>query len=292
VNPNLSVTVNSETLCAGETATLTATVSGGTAPYTYSWSNGETTQTIQVSPEETTDYTVTVSKDGFCADEATGTVTVNPNLSVTVNSETLCAGETATLTATVSGGTAPYTYSWSNGETTQTIQVSPEETTDYTVTVSKDGFCADEATGTVTVNPNLSVTVNSETLCAGETATLTATVSGGTAPYTYSWSNGETTQTIQVSPEETTDYTVTVSKDGFCADEATGTVTVNPNLSVTVNSETICAGETVTLTATVSGGTAPYTYSWSNGETTQTIQVSPEETTDYTVTVSKAGFLR
>ncbi len=306
VNPALSVSVDDKSICLGESIELTAVPSGGTAPYSYLWSTGETTQSITVAPGSTTNYSVTVTDaftsstgdDCTAADDAT--VTVNPALSVSVDDKSICLGESIELTAVPSGGTAPYSYLWSTGETTQSITVAPGSTTNYSVTVTDaftsstgdDCTAADDAT--VTVNPALSVAVDDKSICLGESIELTAVPSGGTAPYSYLWSTGETTQSITVAPGSTTNYSVTVTDaftsstgdDCTAADDAT--VTVNPALSVAVDDKSICLGESIELTAVPSGGTAPYSYLWSTGETTQSITVAPGSTTNYSVTVTDA----
>src|SRR5205085_12087734 len=109
---------------------------------------------------------------------------------------------------------------------------------------------------------------NSGAICAGGSMTLTAT---GTAGVTYLWSNGATTQSITVSPSIATAYSVTVTTPEGCTASASGTVTINPLPTVAVNSGAICAGGSITLTATGTTGT----YLWSNGATTQSITVSP-----------------
>lgn len=282
VNPLPTVNVNNVTICAGQSATLTATPSlpGGT----YLWSpGGFTTQSITVSPGSTTTYTVTYTLNG-CTGTGTGTVTVNPQPTVNVNSLTICAGQTATLTATPSIGGG--TYSWSpGGFTTQSITVSPGSTTTYTVTYTLNG-CVATGTGTVTVNPQPTVNVNNVTICAGQNATLTATPSIGGG--TYLWTPGNlTTPSITVSPGSTTTYTVTYTLNG-CVATGTGTVTVNPQPTVNVNSTSICNGQNATLTATPSVGGG--TYFWTPGsQTTQSITVSPGSTTTYTVTYTLNG---
>jgi gliding motility-associated-like protein len=277
-----TTSVNSPTICAGASTTLTATpVTGGG---TYSWApGGATTAAITVSPASTTTYTVSYTLTG-CTTTSTGTVTVNPVPTVSSNSQTVCAGLNATLTATpsIAGGT----YSWApGGATTAAITVSPASTTTYTVTYTLNS-CTATGTGTVTVNPAPTVSSNSQTICAGVNATLTATpsVTGGT----YSWApGGATTAAITVSPASTTTYTVTYTLAG-CSATGTGTVTVNPVPTVSSNSQTICAGANATLTATPSA--AGGTYSWApGGATTAAITVSPASTTTYTVTYTLAG---
>lgn len=273
VTPGLSITVNSPTICSGQTANLTA--NGGTS---YTWSAGATstgTNTADASPTSTTTYTVTGTTSG-CTGTAISTVTVTPGPTITVNSPTICSGQTANLTA--NGGTS---YTWSAGATstgTNTADASPTSTTTYTVTGTTSG-CTGTAISTVTVTSGPTITVNSPSICEGETANLTA--NGGT---TYSWSAGATStgsNTADVSPIITTTFTVTGTTSG-CSGTAISTVTVDPLPVITVNSPTICFGQTATLTAT--GGTL---YSWSAGATstgTNTADASPASTTTYTVT--------
>jgi gliding motility-associated-like protein len=286
VNAAPTVTVNSSAICSGQTATLTATPSlpGGT----YLWSpGGATTASITVNPASTTTYSVTYSLNG-CTNTASGIVTVNGLPTVTVNSVAICNGQSATLTATPSapGGV----YSWQpGGETTQSITVSPNTTTNYTVSYTLSG-CSTTGTGvgtgSVTVNPVPTVSLNSPSICAGQNATLTATPSlpGGT----YLWSpGGATTASITVNPASSTNYTVVYSLNG-CSNTSAGNVTVNAAPTVSVNSAAICSGQNATLSATSSlpGGT----YSWSpGGATTQSITVSPALTTTYTVTYNLNG---
>ena len=284
VNPSPTVTVNSPSTCRagggpGTTATLIA--NGAT---TYAWSAGVTVvghDTATVAPTATTSYTVTGTTAG-CSSTAVATVTVNRTPTVTVNSPTICPGQTATLIAPLgTGTTGTPTYSWSAGATIvagDTATASPTVTSTYTVTVTIAG-CSGTALSTVTVNP-LPITVNSPTICSAGTATLIA--SGGT---TYTWSAGATSpnnnDTAYAAPAATATYTVTGS-NGTCSNTAVATVTVVTALSITVNSPSICSGQTATLTA--SGGV---TYTWSAGATSTgvaTATASPTATTTYTVT--------
>ncbi|MBA3970618.1 MAG: hypothetical protein H0X46_00425, partial [Bacteroidetes bacterium] len=266
INPPPTVTVNSPTICPGGTATLTA--AGATS---YSWSTGAVINPITVSPSVTTTYTVTGSTAG-CTGTAVATVTVTAPPTVTVNSPTICAGAIATLT-----GAGATSYSWSTGAAINPITVSPTSTTSYTVTGTAAG-CTNTAVSTVTVTPLPLITVNSPTICPGQSATLTA--AGGA---TYLWSTGSTANPITVTPGGTTSYTVTGTSSG-CSATAVSNVTVGGSITITVNTPTICNGQSAILTAV--GGA---TYSWSTGSTANPITVSPTTTTSYTVTGTTAG---
>ncbi|MCU0468548.1 MAG: hypothetical protein MUF58_08095 [Arcicella sp.] len=225
VQPNPTPTVNSPTICSGESATLTVSnCTGGTV----TWSNGlPSGTTATVSPTTTTTYTATCTV-GTCTGTAISTVTVNPRPTPTVNSPTICSGENATLTVSnCTGGTV----TWSNGlPSGTTATVSPTTTTTYTATCTV-GTCTGTVTSTVTVNPRPTPTVNSPAICSGESATLTVSnCTGGTV----TWSNGlPSGVTATVSPTTTTSYTATCTV-GTCTGTATSTVTVNPNPTLSV----------------------------------------------------------
>jgi autotransporter-associated beta strand protein len=291
VNPLPTASVNSATICMGSSTTLTATT-GASSP-TYLWSpDGATTASITVSPASTTTYTVTVT-DGTttCHNSGSGTVTVNPLPTASVNSATICAGGSTTLTATTSASSPSYLWNDPSAAITASITLSPASTTTYTVTVT-DGLtgCAKSGSGTVTVNPLPTVSVNSPTICAGGSAILTTTTGASTPSYLWS-PGGQTTASITVSPVSTATYTVTMT-DGTtgCANSGSGTVTVNPLPTVSVNSATVCAGGSATLTATTSALSPSYLWS-PGGATTASITVSPVSTTTYTVTVTETTTL-
>ncbi len=282
-----------ELTCDITTATLTASATGGTAPYAYSWSTGATTQAIDVTAPGT--YTVTVTGANGCTD--TDQIVITQNVSKPVAAinatatELTCDVTTSTLTAQVTGGTAPYAYSWSTGATTQAIDVTAPGT--YTVTVTGANGCTDTEQIVITQNVSKPVAaINAtatELTCGVTTSTLTASATGGTAPYSYAWSTGGTTQSIDVSAPGT--YTVTVTGANGCTDTEQIVITQDISApSVTVGAtatELTCDVTTSTLAAQVTGGTAPYSYSWSTGATTQSIGVTAPGT--YTVTVTGAN---
>ena len=279
IAPPPTVTASNTSICPGQNATVTATPSqtGGT----YLWApGGGTTQSITVSPATTSYYTVTYTIVGCIAATASDTVTINTVPTVSVNAQSICQGQSATLTATPSltGGT----YSWApGGATTQSITVSPATTTTYTVTYTATCGTAVDS-GVVTVAPTPTVTVNSDTICQGQNATLTATPSRGGG--TYSWSPGNSVfSNITVSPSSTTTYTVSYSIPGCLVVNNSGTVNVVIPPVVPVDNASTCLGQSATISAnpTIAGGT----FSWSpGGETTSGITVSPTITTVYTVT--------
>lgn len=269
VNALPTVAANSASVCAGSAATLTA--SGAS---TYAWSTGATSTSTTVAPTSTAVYTVTGTNTAGCSKATTATVTVNAIPTVTANSATVCAGQNATIIA--SGAS---TYSWSTGSTGSSITVTPTSTAIYTVTGTNASGCSKSITSTVTVVANPTITVNSGSICAGQTATLTA---GGATSYT--WSTGATATSITVSPTSTTSYTVTGINSTGCTNYTTTSVSVGTAPTVSVNSATVCAGQSAVLTA--SGAT---TYTWSTGATGASVTVTPTANATYTVSGSNSG---
>ncbi len=268
--PVAAIASTGNSLCAGQTATLTG--SGGT---TYQWGGGNnsTSASITVSPAITTTYTLQ-AVNGSCTDTASVTITVTPvPVGAISGNQSICAGQSTTLTA--SGATS---YQWSGGSTATTaaITVSPAVTTTYSVTPG-NGICTGNpvsVTVTVTPVPNGIITPSGTLICAGQTLTLTA--SGGT---TYQWSGGisSASPVVNDSPVSTTTYYLQTS-NGMCIDNDSVVINVMGYTLVTGN-PVICSGQSTTLTA--SGAT---TYLWNNGSTLNSITVSPDSTTNYYVT--------
>lgn len=264
IGTGISISVNNPTICVGETATLTA---GGAT--TYTWDSGIQTNTLSVNPASTTVYTISGTA-GTCTGSSTSTVTVLnlPVLSVTGNTA-ICSGNSTTLTA---GGATSYTWA-TGGELTATVSLNPATDMTYTVT-GFDGTCSNTATVDIDVTPTPSLTANPVSICTGQTATLT--VSGAT---TYTWNPGNVTgDTYTDSPATTSTYTV-LGANGTCTSQVTTTITVGSGISIAVNNPTICAGQSVVLTAT----STATSYTWDSGANTSAINVNPSSTTVYTV---------
>ncbi|MBP7810482.1 MAG: hypothetical protein KA163_14410, partial [Bacteroidia bacterium] len=197
----------------------------GMGPGPYSWSpasslSSATSATTVATPTASTDYTLTVM-NGACTSTAVASLTVSPLPSVTVAATptAICAGSSASLTA--SGAT---TYSWSTGGTGSSINVTPSVTATYTVDGTNS--CGTD-TKTISVNVNPSPTVSAVTsasiLCAGNSASLTA--SGAT---TYSWTGVGAGASIVVSPTTTTTYTVEGIDANGCMDTTSFVQVVSP----------------------------------------------------------------
>jgi hypothetical protein len=268
----ISTVATPTAICAGSSSTLTA--SGAT---TYTWSTGPTGASLVVTPTVTTNYTVT-GASGACTGSTTINILVNtnPTIVATSSSPSICAGNSATMSA--SGAVS---YTWNPGNFIgASYSVSPAATTIYTVTGTNASGCVNTKTASVFVSalPVVNATANPTSICTGGSSTLTAT--GAT---TYSWSAGGTGAIKTVTPASTSVYTVT-GTTGLCSASNTVGVVVNPTPTVSVNNATICPAGTATLTA--SGAN---TYLWSTSATTSVITVTPPVNTTYTVTGTSLG---
>jgi hypothetical protein len=227
---SLQTNTTNET-CNANNGSATVTVTGGSAPYTYSWNTSPVQSTSTATGLDAGTYTVTVTDASNCIETATVNIFNIGNTTVIATpNQSICSGNSVTLTAIASGGTAPYTYVWNPGSISgSTITVSPTNTTTYTVIATDANNCSGSTTTTVTVTqiPVTVLTPTSVTICNGQSTTLTA--SGGT---TYVWSTGGTNSTETVSPTATTTYSVIAFNGSCMGNTATATVTVSPCLSV------------------------------------------------------------
>lgn len=271
IGSGISIAVNNVSICPNETATLTAT----SAASSYTWNTGANTNSITVTPTITTIYTVNAS-DNACAGTNTVMVTVNNAPSINVNGGNICSGNSATLTA---AGTAN-TYTWlPGGQNSPSIIDNPSTTTTYTI-IGSDGICTNTTTATLSVTTTPSLVVNSVTICTGQTATLIA--SGATD---YTWTPGNITgNTYTISPSNSTTVDI-VGANGTCSAQTTASITIGTGISISVNSATICSGESATLSAT---GVAT-SYTWSSGQNTSSITETPSVTTTYTLNGENNG---
>jgi hypothetical protein len=239
-------------ICSGQSTTLS--VVNGTG--SYAWSTGANSSLVTVTDPGT--YTVTVTLPNGCSSSASAVVTTASLPTPTiVGSTSICQGQSTTLTAT--GGN---TYLWSNGNTTNYINVSQSGI--YTVTATNTEGCSASTNVTVTVNPLPSVSISGvNSFCQGQSTTLTA--NGGSI---YNWSSGDLTPSVSIYQGGV--YTVTATDAAGCSATAEITVTVKPLPNVSISgSGNICQGDTTTLTATGAS-----TYLWSNSSTAESIAVS------------------
>ncbi|MEA5140589.1 NHL domain-containing protein [Arcicella rigui] len=296
VNPKPAtptVKSNNASICLGTSAILTATGCSGTV----TWTGGLTGNSVTVTPNKTTAYKALCTINACKSDSSlVTTITVNPKPAtptVKSNNASICLGTSAILTATGCSGTV----SWTGGLTGSSVTVTPTKTTTYKALCTINACKSDSslvATITVLSKPSTpTVTRNNATICAGSSATLTASACAGG---TVNWTGGLTGIAITVSPSKTTAYRAICSQNGCKSDSSAITyITVNPKPTApTIKSNIVCvtcspdnlpASAKPTLTASGCSGSIK----WSNGATTSSITVSPTVATTYTATCTVNG---
>jgi hypothetical protein len=286
--PTIVLSVNStNTNCSGNTGTANANVSGGTSPYTYSWSSGAGT-TAAITGLSAGAYTVSVTDANGCLQ--TDAVTVSTTgLSITLTTtNVLCYGTNSGSISVsgISGGVSPYTYSWSRGLGTNS-SITGISGGAYNVTVTDNNGCSGFAVDSIFGPPPIVSTATvTGTTCTGNNGTARVRTIGGTGPYTYSWfPSGGTSANASGLAAGT--YTLSITDHNGCVSADTVTIpTSGPITAITIGNDSCNGGNNGFATvSSVSGGIAPYTYSWSpSGNTTNSIGGLAAGT--FTVTVS------
>lgn len=274
---NANTSVTDPSTIGGSDGSVNLTVSGGTLPYTYEWSNAQTSQDISGLSQGS--YSVTITDDRGCTTTATASVN-NPGCSLSL-SEThdgvTCNGlSDGSITVTPANGTGPYSYSIDGGNTTQASATFSGLTGGNYTVLAED---ANQCTATVSVvltEPNVLTAPTVVTPLSAPGAfdgAVDVTASGGTSPYAFLWSNGATTEDI--NNLDAGNYCVTVTDNNGCVVTSCKTVSYNnpacAGFAVTnaTVQQPICPGDQGSITVSISGGQNPVLYSVDSGATFQ-----------------------
>lgn len=259
---------------------LKAIASGGTPPYIYAWSSGQSSQIIEISPNHK-DYCVIVTDQNGCTGKACIVLDNQEDCSVEIEKVALNnAGTKFTLKA-VTKGKAPFTYLWSTGSHDASITVTESGT--YCVTITAADGCTAQDCITLEVKGNGDCGVEIKVTKLQNGGQQLEAIAKGTAPFTYKWNTGATTQTINV--EKPGEYCVVIHDANGCESKACYTWNEG-NGDCGVEIQVVYDGGKAKLTANAKG-TAPFTYHWSNGANTQTIVV--EKPGEYCVNITDAN---
>lgn len=264
-----------------------ATITGGTSPFTFAWSNLAATEDISGLSADT--YTLTVTDSQGCV--ATNSYVVEePTMLTAAATPTnlLCYNDnTGAIDLTVTGGTLPYGYLWSNSSMDEDLSGIAAGT--YDVTVTDANGCIANASTTVTEPAEFSASgVATDVDCYGAaTGSVDLTVVGGTAPVVFAWSNsymGEDLMTVVAGT-----YSVVVTDDNNCSLNFSYTINEPAELVIAATiSNVSCNGlSDGAIDVAVSGGTAPYAYSWLGGSALEDIDNLAAGT--YMLTVTDAN---
>jgi len=273
-NPIAIVVTTQGATCGVANGSATASASGGTPSFSYSWSPGGGT-TSSISGLASGNYTVTATDGNGCTSSQTANIPVANGPTVTVASTSVICngGNTGSATANLTSGTAPYTYAWSPGSAGVSQTATGLVAGNYIVIITDATGCS--ATGSVTISepPPINPTINANpVLCFGANSGSATVSNSGTPPYNYMWSNGQNGATATGLIAGT--YSVLVTDANGCTGAASTTITQPPS-GITVNSTvsgSACGPfANGVISSTASNGSAPYNYLWSSGQTTPVI---------------------
>ncbi|MCW3086496.1 MAG: hypothetical protein JWP12_3862 [Bacteroidetes bacterium] len=247
----------------------TATVSMGgasTPPFTYAWSNSQTT--VTATGLGAGGYTVTVTDNNGCIASTTTLVTEPTviNTSFTDVNVSCFNGTNGSATVNPTGGTSPYTYFWTGiGQTTQTASGLGAGT--YTVTVTDLHGCTKTATTSITQPTGMVLTESHiDANCSQSNGSATVSVAGGVGPYSYLWSSTPAQITATATALAANTYVVQVTDANGCQQNLPSTVNnlAGPTVAITSSNDVSCNGlNDGSATGVVSGGTPPFQYAWS-----------------------------
>jgi len=307
--PAVSTTVSNASCFGGANGIATSTPSGGISPYSYTWTNGSTSQTaavsgssFQVSGLTSGTYSVTVTDATGCI-EITTTSIAQPSSSLVAflsGVSPTCGNSNGQVNVSASGATPGYSYFWSPVAATSPT-VSSLQAGNYSVTVTDSQGCTAVSTIALGNSPGPALAVQSiaNTTCSNEsTGSFTVITSSGTLPYSYNWSpgvSGSTSEVIgsdfQASDLPQGSYSVTVTDANACIASTSAIIGLQYILSPGFSYSSVVLACTDTArckaTATVSGGTAPYSFQWSDLTSSASDSILIAGT--YSVTVTDAS---
>ena len=232
--------------CYGDSSgTAKISTNNGITPITYAWSNGDSTDSI--GGLNAGSLSVTVTDASGCALTETLTIDEPDELKTSLNSTNPTCFDSNDGSATVvpSGGTAPYSYSWTDGQITATATNLPAGT--HTVTVTDRNECTSTETTTLTEPTEIlaSISAFAQATCGQENGSATVSVTGGVTPVSYSWNDGQVQTTATASNLGAGTYTATITDANGCTGTASVTILIGsvPSVDFT-SSDTVGCGET------------------------------------------------
>lgn len=265
-------------------ATVTG-IQGGNGSFTYEWTNGDSGITADSLASGA--YMVTVTDSEGCISFAIATINDigGPQIATeaVITNVSCNGGSNGAIDITVSGGSLPYTYKWSNGSTTQDIQNL--EAGPYEVTVTDADSCiANQSYIIIEPDPLYFTSSIIEATCGAADGIGTVAVSGGTSTYTYAWETGADTPTEIGLPAGV--YTVEVTDANGCLDSTHVVMTEEGAPKIILNSivEAHCGHADGAIYITASGGSGEYSFEWSDDSANEDLVNVPSGT--YSITVS------
>ncbi|MBL0102854.1 MAG: SprB repeat-containing protein [Bacteroidetes bacterium] len=261
-------TTNTPSSCGSSNGSANAIPTGGTAPYSYSWtpSGGSNATANNLAAGA---YVVTITDAGGCTASASTLIsnTGGPTVALSNSTNVSCnGGSNGSATVSANGGTSPYTYNWSpyGGSAASATSLSAGN---YSVVVADANGCQSLFNVTITEPAGMTIqTSSTPATCGSSNGTASITVSGGTSNYTYAWSGISGATGNSAANLLAGNYSVIVTDGAGCTQNTSVTVgsTGGANAMLQNSTDVSCnGGNNGSAIISATGGTAPFTYSWS-----------------------------
>lgn len=262
-----------EPSCGLNNGNISTNTSGGTAPYSYFWNTGNTANNLNGISAGIYMVDITDANGCMTSNMITLGTAGGPSITPTVTNISCYNADNGTISASISGGTAPYTVYWTDMDSSYTtlnrtnLQAGP-----YELVVSDVNGCQSILSVNI-IEPYpiyINMNSNSPSSCLASDGSITTSVQGGTAPYVYLWSDASTASTLNGLAAGV--YELTVTDANGCAGTNTEFLS-DPTLVDAYGNDvpTNCGTNTGSIDITVNNGSGPFAYQWTNGATTEDI---------------------
>jgi gliding motility-associated-like protein len=273
--PTLNVSNFSNETCNSDNGSITVAVSNAAGNVTYVWNSTPIQNSAMASNLSANTYTVTITDDNGCTATISQIIgnTPAPTLSVQNTTNETCSASNGSVIVSPTGGTAPFSYLWTNNvafsNTASNLSAGA-----YSITVTDANNCTATTVANITNTPAPTATfsVQTNTSCDNNNGVLTVTPNGGVSPYSYSWSHDLQLTANTANNLNDGTYTVVISDANNCSTEIATvlTDTPGPSLSEGAVTDASCGQSNGNATVIASGGTAPLSYLWANGQANAT----------------------
>jgi hypothetical protein len=290
--PMLSVVDSTNSSCGLSNGSLILSSGAGTPPYNYSWSHDASLSDSAANNLAEGVYTITVTDANGCTDQVSVMIGGSPAVALILDSamDESCDTQNGVIQVSATGGTAPFSYSWSHDATINSDMASGLTAGSYTITVTGAFGCTDTLSVTINSTPevNAVIVASNDNTCAQSNGAITVGATSGTPPFAYTWSH-DASLTDSVAQQLVGGmYIVTITDANGCSDIVSQTIQDLPALSAVVVQidSSNCEPGTGSITITATDGVGGYSYAWIHDTSLNSNQANGLSAGNYSVTVT------